>query len=260
MRRLRLTQWGSFIFVGLLFWQTTALPTCFAAPPSDDYQLVWQDEFDGTELDKTKWAHRNLGPRRDAINTESAVTLDGNGHLLITTSKNGDKWETGMIGTNGLFSLKYGYLECRVEMQKQIGHWSAFWMMPDKMGVFETPDPRKGGIEIDIYEYLRSEPQSLKHNLHWNGYKAGQHQHVGASGLKNSEIGNGFHTFAVEWTPEEFVFFCDGKETWRTSKATSDVSSYIILSCEVGSWGGDIKKAALPDSCVFDYVRVYQKK
>ena len=32
---------------------------------------------------------------------------------------------------------------------------------------------------------------------------------------------------------------------------------YIKLSDEIGKWGGDIKKAKLPDRFLVDYVRVY---
>jgi hypothetical protein len=35
------------------------------------------------------------------------------------------------------------------------------------------------------------------------------------------------------------------------------VPQYIILSNEVGTWAGDINAAKLPDSCLIDYVRVY---
>ena len=58
-----------------------------AVPISSGYRLVWHDEFEGDTLDPTKWGHRFLGPRRDAVNNESSVTLDGEGHLLITTSR-----------------------------------------------------------------------------------------------------------------------------------------------------------------------------
>jgi len=36
------------------------------------------------------------------------------------------------------------------------------------------------------------------------------------------------------------------------------VPEYILVTEEIGSWGGDIKKAELPDFCEIDYVRVYE--
>jgi len=68
----------------------------------------------------------------------------------------------------------------------------------------------------------------------------------------------GFHTFGLLWTPEEYVFYVDEKETWRTSAGgVCQVPLYLKLSDEVGSWGGDVSKAKLPDRFLVDYVRVY---
>jgi len=69
-----------------------------------------------------------------------------------------------------------------------------------------------------------------------------------------------FHTFAVLWTPEEYVFYADGKETWRTrAGGVCQVPLYIKLSDEAESkgWAGDLSKANLPDQFQVDYVRVY---
>jgi beta-glucanase (GH16 family) len=68
----------------------------------------------------------------------------------------------------------------------------------------------------------------------------------------------GFHTFGLLWTPEEYVFYVDGQETWRTQAGgVSQVPEYLLLSDEVGDWGGDIETAKLPDEFQVDYVRVY---
>ena len=62
-----------------------------------------------------------------------------------------------------------------------------------------------------------------------------------------------------EWTPDSYTFYVDGRKTFHTTQAISRVPEYIILSGEVLSWTGDIAKASLPDTVVFDYVRVWQK-
>jgi hypothetical protein len=56
---------------------------------------------------------------------------------------------------------------------------------------------------------------------------------------------------------DEYVYYVDGKETWRTKEAVSRVPEYIKLSDEIGKWGGDIAKSKLPDAFLVDYVRVY---
>lgn len=248
-----------FSFFPAFFLLGMPLSLC-GAPPSDAYQLVWNDEFDGTQLDDAKWFPLYTNEvRRDAVNVLDALSLDGDGHLLITTEKRNDRYETGFLSSRDRFFFRYGYVECCVKMQTVPGYWSAFWMMPRKMRDFETPNAAEGGVEMDIYEYLCCEKDSLKQNLHWNGYKAGRHQHVGKS-QPWPGLGEGFHVIGMEWKPGECVFYVDGKETWRTSEAVSQQDSFLLLTCEVGPWGGKMKdfEDKLPDSVVFDYVRVYQ--
>lgn len=225
-----------------------------AAEPGKDENLVWSDEFEGTTLDLTKWIYRGLGPRRGALNVEDAVTLDGQGHLVLTTSRAGDKVHTGMIATQGKFERAFGYFECRVKLQRQPGHWSAFWLQSPKLGSV-IGDTRQSGCEIDIFEYLARIPDKIQHTLHWDGY--GKHHKSAAKVHTQPDLAEGWHTVGLDWAEKEYVFIVDGKETWRTDKGVSGTPQYIILSLEVGPWAGKIADAQLPDSVAFDYIRVY---
>jgi beta-glucanase (GH16 family) len=242
-----------------LAWLAALVSVCAsvrADPPGADYKLVWSDEFDGEQLDTAKWDYRGLGKRRKAVNTKDSVRLDGQGHLVMTTSKVGEEYHTAMLGTNGKFETIFGYFECRVKFQKQQGHWSAFWLQTPTMGKV-IGDPKTSGTEIDIIEYLAREGDLMQMNLHWDGYGK-DHKHEGKK-HKEPALAEGWHVIGLEWTPEEYRFFLDGKEVWKTATAVSHAKEFIILSMEVDKWGGDITKATLPDSCEFDYVRVYKK-
>lgn len=184
------------------------------------------------------------------------VYLDGKGNLVITTKKAGNEYYTGMIGTQGKFEVKYGYFECRVKLQTQIGHWSAFWLQSPKINM--VGDPEVNGTEIDIFEYLVAHKDTVFTTLHWNGYGK-EHKSLGTK-YRIPGLNKGFHTFGLKWTPKEYIFYVDGKEVWKTDEAVSHTKQYIILSLEVGKWAGDIKNAKLPDSVYFDYVRVYSIK
>jgi len=225
-----------------------------AEPPSEEYILVWTDEFDGTRLDTTKWDYRALGPRRDAINVKNTVALDGEGNLVLTTKRVGDKYHTAMIGTQGKYEATFGYFECRIQFQSEVGHWSAFWLQSPTVEI--VGDTKTTGTEIDIFEYLRRHNNTVYMNLHWDCY--GEHYKHAGSKYRKAGLEEGFHIIGLEWTPDEYVFYVDEKEVWRTDKAISQVKQYIILSLEVGEWAGDIGQAKLPDSLHVDYVRVYQ--
>jgi beta-glucanase (GH16 family) len=231
-------------------------------PPSDEYKLVWSDEFDGPGLDTQKWKHRYIGPRKDGINDPSSISTDGQGNLLITCSRKDDKILAGMISTDGLFSATYGYFEARVRFQTQEGWWPGFWLMsntvgdPDR-GLGVPDDTARNGTEVDIFEYLRIRGDQIQHAMHWNGYGK-SHKHRGQH-ARVPNLTSGYHTVGCEWLPDRYRFFVDGRMTWETTEAVSQRPEYIILSGEVSSWPGDISRAVLPDSVSFDYIRVWQK-
>jgi len=229
---------------------TDKLPTL---PAGQTWKLAWHDEFDGPKVDDTKWVNRTEGKRKDGWWSKDAVTLDGQGHLVIRTYKDGDKFVDGCVTTQGKFEHKFGYYVARIQLQKQPGHWSAFWMMCN--GVGKVGDEGRDGTEIDIMEKPWLD-QRVQHTFHWDGYGK-EHKSAGHV-AKVENIMEGYHTFAIWWQPEEYVFYIDGNETWRSKAGgVSQVPEYLLLSDEVGKWGGDITKAALPDQFSVDYVRVY---
>jgi beta-glucanase (GH16 family) len=226
--------------------------------PSPEYQLVWSDEFNSTYLDTTKWNFRLLGQRRQAINVKNTVRLEGNGNLVLTTRKVGDEIHTAMIGTQGKFETTFGYFECRVKLQPSHGHWSAFWLQSPTMN--QVGDTKKYGIEIDIYECFEPQDNVIVHNLHWDGYEK-DHKHKGSGNRTVNGLLDGYHTFGLEWTPEEYIFYIDGEISWRTDEAISHTDEYIILSLEVGDKQKKVveRNQTFWDNVYFDYVRVYQK-
>lgn len=69
---------------------------------------------------------------------------------------------------------------------------------------------------------------------------------------------NGFHTYALLWTPTNYTFYVDGKEVWQTAVGgVSQAPEYIKFSEEIGDWAGNIREAKLPDYFEIDYVRIY---
>jgi beta-glucanase (GH16 family) len=232
-----------------------------AAIRGQDYRLVFHDEFDGpagAKPDPAKWVPRWTGKWRDAWNMEDAARLDGQGHLVITTRRNGDRVETGYIGSSGKFAATHGYFECRCQVQKTEGFWSAFWIQAPKIGDPQTD--ASAGVEIDVMEYLATPKYKDKamHTAHWGGYDKERHKTEHVEKIVPG-LAEGFHTFAVKWDQAGYVFYTDEVETGRWKSApVSNRPEFIILSCEVGPWAGDIQKAKLPDTFTVDHVRVWQ--
>ncbi len=217
------------------------------------WQLAWSDEFEGDAVDQSKWELLGDWKRRDGYWVKEDAYLDGQGHLVLRTKRDGDRYTCGAVRTKGRFEHRYGYWVCRCKFPEQPGHWPAFWLMAD--GVGKVGDGGRDGTEIDIMEKAWLEDRTTQ-NLHWDGYGK-EHQHSGIQfGVPG--LSDGFHTFGLYWTPQEYVFYVNGQETWRTSAGgVSRVPQFAKLTEEIGTWAGDIKQAGLPDHFLVDYVRVY---
>ncbi|MCL4194362.1 MAG: glycoside hydrolase family 16 protein [Thermoguttaceae bacterium] len=234
--------------------QEPGSPDKLPAPPQGkSWKLVWQDEFDGTKLDGSKWVARPEGKRKGGWWSPKAISLDGQGHLAISTYPDGGRFVDGCVTTQGKFEHAFGYFVARMQLQKQPGHWSAFWMTCP--GVNSVGNEGRDGTEIDIMEKPWLD-ERVQHTFHWDGY--GQAHKSEGKVVNVPGVMEGWHTFAIWWQPDEYIFYVDGKETWRSKAGgVSQVPEYMLLSDEVGSWAGDITKAELPDKFLVDYVRVY---
>ncbi len=225
-------------------------------PEEEGYQLFWQDEFHGDKLNSAKWFVRGVGPRGVGYVTPEAVEVK-DGFLKLHAFIENDSLKIGAVGTSGLFETTYGYFECRAQLQNSTGNWAAFWIQSSKIAQGE--DPAKFGTEIDIFEYFKKQGGDfISHNLHW-AYGPNQ-KSTGAFLSKVEGVGNGFHTFSVEWTPEKYAFFVDEYKYYEIKEAISHIDEYVILSFEPTHSIEELKEAVLPDVYIIDYVKVYKKK
>ena len=224
-------------------------------PAKEGYELYWEDDFNGNKLDPEKWKNRALGDRRGGFGTPDAVEVK-DGMLNIRVYLENDTVKIGAVSTEGIKGFKYGYFECRAQLPKTKGPWAAFWIQSPKISQGE--DPGKYGTEIDIFEYFKGQGGNfVSHCLHW---AYGPNQKSSGSFLSKVDgIGEGFHTFALEWTPEKYAFFIDGLKYYELKQAISHIDESIILSYEPCS-KEDMDLSELPDTFKVDYVKVYKKK
>lgn len=231
-----------------------AASTACAAPAG--YKLVWSDEFEGHSLDTVKWEYRNLGDRDGAQVSRDAVSLDGKGHVVLTTFMRNALLHVGMIGTQRTFQARYGYFEARIRFQKLQGHHGAFWLQSPQYGKY-LDDPGRSGAEIDVIEYFgagRSDGGAAL-NIYWNPYSKPDRRGMKLSVSRPHEE---FHVYAVDWTPTGYQFFVDGKPVHFTREGLSHACQYMILSLLSSPWERRrLSIAALPDAMLVDYVRVY---
>jgi len=260
---------------------------------TSNMEMVFEDDFIGTELNKDNWSTEPYWPgdedngdvRRGGYWDSNQVSLDGNGNLVITTEykengKHGAAWYTGMISTKGLKEYDHGYFEVRCKAPKAQGLWSAFWLLSNSMS--DTTDGGKNGAEIDVFEspYYddKYNDERLKetafHTLHIDGY-GDEHKSKMSPYYLIGDIYDEYHTYGVYWDEKEYIFYIDGCESWRTSfGGTPQVNEYMILSVEIAgenadpsnkensvTWSGEIENNTgenRTSQFIVDYVKVWQ--
>ena len=276
-------------------------------PADGDWNLVWNDEFDGTSLDESKWNYRlNFWGYRSPAFTTEGVELDGNSHMRIHLIRKGDQFCSAHLQTGGLtfdnprdgtskkfwpfgakdpakFMHKYGYYEIRCRLPKSDGWHAAFWLQAP--GIGSHPDPAVAGVECDIMEnYRQHKFGTMVCGNGWGGYGA-EGKWCGHFEYPYEETEDGWHRYAVDWTPEGYTFYADGKLVGRQMApecAVSQVEQFILVSTEchgynrvfkaqgeagevtgAGCCAGDpvseLFEAVLPDYFEVDYVRVFDR-
>lgn len=169
-----------------------------------------------------------------------------------------------------LFAQAFGYFECRVKLPDSNGLWSAFWLQSSNQR--KIGNEGEDGTEIDVFEsaFRRCTTSRMGHALLWDGY--GKYGKVAdyIGGLQQ-DLYDGFHTFALKWTPEYYVFYVDGAPTWATDGGgVSKVREFLRLTVEIdagdgyGPHGQKIGRFshdnAKNDDFVIDYVKVWQNE
>lgn len=182
----------------------------------------------------------------------------------ITGDNNNNKGSNDEL----LFSQAFGYFECRVKLPDADGLWSAFWLQSSNQR--KVAAAGVDGTEIDVYEsaFRKSRQSKTGHALLWNGY--GKYADSSAKQIELSQdLYNGYHTYALKWTPEYYVFYVDGEATWATmAGGVSHVEEFLRLTVEIDAgdgWGPHGQKIGQFDrntesEFLIDYVKVWQNE
>lgn len=243
-------------------------PTPIEAPAG--WHMVWHDEFDDTAIDPANWTF-DLGAggwgngEAEYYSARPENARLENGLLVIEARQEkyeGSYYTSARLKTQGLQQFQYGRIEARLKVPSGKGFWPAFWLLGSDFNGNNWPDCG----EIDIMEYIGREPDLIFGTLHGPGYS-------GALGFskwnrQKFNIADDFHTYAIEWEPDEIRWYFDGEHYFTVTRTdigdrkwVFDHPFFIILNLAVGGQlagivGLDTK---FPSQYYVDYVRVYQR-
>lgn len=214
-------------------------PRLLQQQAANGWQLVWRDEFNGNQLDLTKWSYEQNCWGGGNAEQQCYTDRASNSHLqdgkLIITARREDF--TGPDNPQGnpastatlpytsarLRSLNkgdwtYGRFEIKAKLPEGQGTWPAIWMLPSDY-VYGS---WAASGEIDIMEAVNlsaasDDPQAegsaenrvygtLHYGRQWPG-----NVHSGTAYRLPGNINpaEGFHEYAVEWEQDEIRWYVD---------------------------------------------------
>jgi len=234
------------------------------------WKLVWEDDFEGKEIDTTKWSRIPAGSSdwNRHMSQEDEVFHLENGHLHLLGINNPDTLKdprpfiTGGIWSKGKFAFQYGRIEIRAKLGSAQGAWPAMWMLAelDKYGKY----PMNG--EIDIMEHLNFD--KIIHQTTHSHYtlNLGQKQNPPHGGTAPVDAGE-FNVYGLSWYPDRLVFQLNGKDTFIYPRKAGvdktqwpyDQPFFILIDQQLGgNWVGKVDQKQLPVAMEIDWVKVYQ--
>lgn len=250
--------------------------------------LKWHDEFDGKELDESKWAYelgvvRNHGSSQ-AYTKECVEVKDGK--LLLhsiakpTPNENyreGSKewihsvkvqpFASGSVTTRGVVSFTLpGRLEFRARIPKAKGVWPAIWTM--HANGYKWP----ANGEIDILEHISQEPDKVYSIFRWGKNGTQQEYKPVTAQTVIPNYSRKFHVYVLEWDDDVMRILIDNKEVGRVKTNDAQYPNgdnplktpcFIIMNTAIGgpgTWPEKPDASQYPVTFEIDYVRYYSKK
>jgi len=246
---------------------------------TNNMTLVWSEEFDAEQLDPEVWFFEKGDGSQYGLTgwgnnelqwylEDSALIEDG---VLVITAKQesvgGKNYTSARLNTRDRVAFRYGRVEASIKFPAGQGYWPAFWMMPQD----NTYGTWAASGEIDIVEAVNLGVNNIYevHGTIHYGAEWPNNQFTGEAKSVNQDVATSFHTYAIEWDPEEIRWYVDDElyatqTEWATSSAAYpapfDEPFYIILNVAVGgNWpGAPNSSTEFPSTMEVDYIRVYE--
>lgn len=264
----------------------TPFPTPTGIPIPPPYtRLAFDDEFNGTSLDLTKWNYEVNGDGGGNNELQYYTNLPTNSYVqngFLTIQANeqsymGKAYTSARLNTLSKFSFAYGRVDVSAQLPIGQGLWPAIWMLPEPP-VIPNPIPTStvgdAGVygawplsgEIDIMELIGSLPSQVIGTLVYG--TVGNPQFTNNTyNLPSGNFNQAFHLFTLEWNVNTISWYVDGNiystktpTNLGTYLWTANAPFFLLLNVAVGGNlpGPPTVSTLFPQQMVIDYVRVFQ--
>ncbi|MCB0497678.1 MAG: family 16 glycosylhydrolase [Cyclobacteriaceae bacterium] len=250
--------------------------TGYSTPESySGMDLIWQDEFNSTEINEANWTFE-IGTGSNGwgnneleyYRRENAYIYENN--LIIEAKKEnfgGRSYTSSRMITKDKFEFKYGRVDIRAALPYGKGIWPALWMLGENISTVGWP----ACGEVDIMELIGGgdNDATVYGTLHWdnNGTYACTCDQNNSYSLSNGVFADQYHVFTLTWD-ENFIKWYVDDNLYKTVDVTpAELSEFhnnffFIFNVAVGgNWPGSPDATTVfPQRMIVDYIRVFQKQ
>jgi beta-glucanase (GH16 family) len=230
--------------------------------PLAGWKLVWHDEFDGTEIDRSKWdfdigngfydyknhawvpgwGNEELQYYTDSANNasvkDSVLTIRAVKESLHGCGYTSARMKTRQRDGTPLFTKQYGRVEFRARVPWGKGLWPALWMLPqeDKYGGWAASG------EIDLMEIVGEKPHEVLNSIHFGSVFPKRSLITTVHALPGGSTVSDWHIYTVEWEPGEIRFYVDGVQTctydhwWSCSQMVDGAGVEPKKAADLNPW------------------------
>jgi beta-glucanase (GH16 family) len=216
----------------------------FAADPSNGKKLTFSDDFNGENIDETKW---NLPANKETV----SIVKGGKDKVLrISLRKAEDMIQWNGLTTSGKFEQMYGYFEASIRMPAYKGHTAIYRLGPADEKVSPNMLLLFEGLGADkIMPWARKNDDAGQRDFRADGDKF----------LKPGEAAKKFNTYGILWTEKTFTWFINGKKVHQVDKQDVPKPLRIHLAHRVSeAERPNLNLKQLPDDVDIDWVKVWK--
>lgn len=263
----------TIIFLSFVIVFSLVASVCMAAAPDNSYQMLFNDEFEGTELNTDIWMYRPTSASHSGKNLKENIRVE-NGKMYIDYRKVDDFYTGGGIITRNLFP--YGYYETKsLTFSGANGLHTSFWTStPGNPGSPYYPQ-RNHLIEVDGFEFnsrqdgVAPKPAYALH--YWWGGRDTQGGKTYSSDADGDETTNDEFVMGFEILPGKVIYYSNGVEVGRFNTTIYSAENIWLTALAMpdkylqsdGTYNIDetnMDENGYFGSSEYDYVRYYQKK
>jgi beta-glucanase (GH16 family) len=219
-------------------------PSTSTASPATNRIPVYEDNFDGTKLNTSKWTpYHSPGNGDNGLRRPSAFSLDGKGTLVVTARMVGGRIVSGGMASRR--TVTYGRFEVRVRTEPDpAGTMSGVVLTWPQSGNWPT-DGENNIYETGAGVNSRSPFHSFVH------YGANNRQYV----ITQRADGAQWHTMVMDWRPSAITFYRDGSFVGQVTNraAIPDVPHFLAIQLDATR----TRPLTRPVRMYVDYVRIY---